>query len=265
MAITYTDPGTGAIWSSTATAAIKTDLDHLEADKQNAITGAATTITGSDLTVDRAVVSNGSGKVAVSSVTSTELGYVSGVTSAIQTQLDAKQATITGAATSIASSDLTVSRAVVSDGSGKVAVATTTATEIGYVNGVTSAIQTQIDGKAATSHTHAASDIASGTVATARLGSGTADSTTYLRGDQTWQTISGGISTTKVEEEFTGSTSTSITLSQTPDATYFAFMLFKNGMKLRAGAGKDFTRTGTSVSLLSSRLSDDIYEAIYHY
>lgn len=41
----------------------------------------------------------------------------------------------------------TASRALVSDGSGFVSAATTTATEIGYVNGVTSAIQTQIDGK----------------------------------------------------------------------------------------------------------------------
>jgi hypothetical protein len=35
-------------------------------------------------------------------------------------------------------------------------------------------------------HSHAASDITSGTVATARLGSGTADATTYLRGDSTF-------------------------------------------------------------------------------
>lgn len=42
---------------------------------------------------------------------------------------------------------LTASRAVVSDGSGFITPATTTATEIGYVNGVTSAIQTQLNAK----------------------------------------------------------------------------------------------------------------------
>lgn len=41
----------------------------------------------------------------------------------------------------------TANRALVSDGSGNIAAATTTATEIGYVNGVTSAIQTQLNGK----------------------------------------------------------------------------------------------------------------------
>ena len=41
----------------------------------------------SDLTVSRALTSNGSGKVAVSDVTATELGYFDGVTSSIQTQL----------------------------------------------------------------------------------------------------------------------------------------------------------------------------------
>ncbi|CAB4189828.1 hypothetical protein UFOVP1202_11 [uncultured Caudovirales phage] len=57
------------------------------------------------------------------------------------------QATITGAATTITTSDLTVSRALSSNASGKVAVATTTLAELNFVNGVTSAIQTQIDGK----------------------------------------------------------------------------------------------------------------------
>lgn len=84
--------------------------------------------------------------------TTTELNYVDGVTSNIQTQINAKQATITGAATTITGSNLTASRALVSDGSGKVAVSAVTSTELGYLDGVTSAIQTQLDGKAAASH-----------------------------------------------------------------------------------------------------------------
>ena len=45
---------------------------------------------------------------------------------------------------------VTASRALVSDVSGVVSPATTTATEIGYVNGVTSSIQTQLDAKEGT-------------------------------------------------------------------------------------------------------------------
>ena len=54
------------------------------------LTGSVSTITTGELTANRALISNSSKKVAVSSTTSTELGYVHGVTSAIQTQLDAK-------------------------------------------------------------------------------------------------------------------------------------------------------------------------------
>ena len=46
---------------------------------------------------------------------------------------------------------------------------TVDATEVGYLNGVTSSIQTQLDAKAASSHTHAASDITSGTFVDARI------------------------------------------------------------------------------------------------
>lgn len=58
----------------------------------------------------------------------------------------------------------TASRAIVSNGSGVITPATTTATEIGYVNGVTSAIQTQLNAKAASG---ANGDITSLTAATA--------------------------------------------------------------------------------------------------
>lgn len=69
------------------------------------------------------------------------------ISTATQTALDGKQITITGAATTITSSDLTASRALVSDASGKVSVSPVTSTELGYLDGVTSAIQTQLSGK----------------------------------------------------------------------------------------------------------------------
>lgn len=73
---------------------------------------------------------------------------ISNSASAIQTQVDGKQATVIGAATTITSSNLTASRALIANSSGKVAVSSTTDTELGYVHGVTSAIQTQLNNKA---------------------------------------------------------------------------------------------------------------------
>ena len=58
--------------------------------KQDKITGAATTITDDNLTASHALVSDANGKVAVSTVTSTELGYLDGITSNVQTQLNKK-------------------------------------------------------------------------------------------------------------------------------------------------------------------------------
>ena len=86
-------------------------------------------------------------KIGDGTVSTTEFQYLNTVSSNIQTQLDAKAATITGAATTIVSSDLTASRALASNSSGKVAVSSVTSTELGYVSGVSSAIQTQLDAK----------------------------------------------------------------------------------------------------------------------
>lgn len=59
---------------------------------------------------------------------------------------------------------------------------------------VSTAQQTALDGKAAASHSHSGADITSGTVSTARLGTGTASASTYLRGDQTWAAVTPGAS-----------------------------------------------------------------------
>lgn len=81
----------------------------------------------------------------------------------LQTALNAKQDTITGAATTITSSNLTASMAMVTDASGKVAAhGTVSATELGHLGGVTSAIQTQLNGKLSTTGKAADSDLLDG-------------------------------------------------------------------------------------------------------
>jgi hypothetical protein len=64
----------------------------------------------------------GATKIADGSVSDAEFQYLNGVTSAIQTQLNAKQATITGSATTIDTESLTANRAVISNASQKIAV-----------------------------------------------------------------------------------------------------------------------------------------------
>lgn len=103
--------------------------------------------------------------------TAAELNYVDGVTSNIQTQLNGKAASShTHAASQI--TGLIASRALVSDADGHPTVSAVTSTELGYLDGVTSAIQTQLNGKAASSHAHSAENITSGTLAVARGGTG---------------------------------------------------------------------------------------------
>ena len=81
--------------------------------------------------------------------THTELNYVDGVTSAIQTQLDTKAPTASPTFTGTVALPSTTSIGPVSS------------TELGYLDGVTSAIQTQIDGKAPASLSTTKADIAS--------------------------------------------------------------------------------------------------------
>lgn len=85
--------------------------------------------------------------------TTAEINYLDGVTSAIQTQLNGKAASSHSHPVSQVTG-LTASRALISDGNGHPAVSAVTSTELGYLDGVTSAIQTQLNGKAASNHTH---------------------------------------------------------------------------------------------------------------
>ena len=125
--------------------------DILYASTSGVLSSLADVATGNALISGGVGAAPSYGKVGLTTHVSGILPLVNGGTGAsdaptARTNLGA-QATITGAATTITTSDLTASRAVISNASGKVAVSATTDTELGYVSGVTSAIQTQIDGR----------------------------------------------------------------------------------------------------------------------
>jgi hypothetical protein len=130
-------------------------------------TGLSYNDTTGAISVDTATI-----QARVTDVSDTEIGYLNGVTSAIQTQIDSKFATANASTTNISEGTnqyFTVERAQdavgeavgtglsYNDTTGAISVDTTAIqakvanvddTEIGYLNGVTSGIQTQIDNKA---------------------------------------------------------------------------------------------------------------------
>ena len=149
--VTYGTSSAALGTSSAGTAATVSRSDHVHA--LPALTSCTGTLTvakgGTGATTAEGALTN-LGLTA----TATELNYCDGVTSNIQTQLDGKQTTINGAASTITSTNLTASRAIISNSSGKVAVSDITSTELGYLDGVTSNIQTQLNSKASSGHNH---------------------------------------------------------------------------------------------------------------
>lgn len=131
-----------------------TNLNDSKASKDVATTSADGLMSSTDKTkLDG--IANGANKTVVdTALNSTSTNPVQN--KVINSALSGKQATITGGASTIASDNLTANRALISNGSGKVAVSTVTNTELGYLSGVTSKIQAQLtnlsDGKAPNSH-----------------------------------------------------------------------------------------------------------------
>ena len=150
-----------------------------------------TTLTVTDPTADRTItLPNVSGTVITTGnlsgtgASATELGYLAGVTSAIQTQLDNKQAVVAdvsnteigylnGVTSAIQTQIDTKAPAANPTFTGTVSLPSGTSigdlssTEIGYLEGVSSGIQGQIDGKAGTGHTHTLSTGATDVTASA--------------------------------------------------------------------------------------------------
>jgi hypothetical protein len=106
-------------------------------------------------TASKAVVTDGTGTLSTSAATSTELGYLTGATSNIQTQLGSKLNTSTfvdwSAVNPIFQIDLShinlgsTNVVATTDSSGKLNASSISTTKLGYLSGVTSDIQTQIN------------------------------------------------------------------------------------------------------------------------
>lgn len=87
---------TGGSYTISSTFTAVDDIYSLLNAKQDTIAGGASTIASKNLTANRALISNSSGKVAISDVTATELKYLDGVTSNIQTQFNNIKAVLNG-------------------------------------------------------------------------------------------------------------------------------------------------------------------------
>jgi len=130
----------------------------------NATIGGDLTISGDDLfmatnTSGAALIADGTNFNPV--VISGDISIGTTGTAAIGTGVIVNADVNTSAAIAFSKMEnLTVSRALVSDGSGDVSVSAVTSTEIGYLDGVSSSIQSQLDGKASSTYVPTAITVA---------------------------------------------------------------------------------------------------------
>ena len=160
----------------------------------------------------------------LASVSTTELGYLDGVTSAIQTQIDGKQAVVSGV----------------------------NSTEIGYLDGVTSAIQTQLDGKTAKSTLTTTGDIyyASSANTPARLGIGsTGQVLTVASGIPSWATTTSSSGLVFIERA-TFTSTTSIISGSVFSSTYdnYLILITVNSASTLTPAFEMRMRTGSTTT-----------------
>ena len=144
---TFAGTGWIQVVADPATFVVGTDnIDVFQFSGSGTITaGNGISVSGNEVSINTSVT-----QTRVENVSDTEIGYLNGVTSAIQTQLDDKQPKVSGVSdTEIGYLDGVTSAIQTQLNAKQATVSGVSDTEIGYLDGVTSAIQTQLDAKIA--------------------------------------------------------------------------------------------------------------------
>lgn len=119
-----------------------------------------------------------------------------------------------------------------------------------------------------TNATHNHTNAAGGgqlTPSTALSATGTPSSSTYLRGDNSWQTISApsSFATRETPSGLVNGANTTYTLANTPIAG--SEEVFLNGILQEPGAGNDYTISGATITYLTAPATGDKIRVSYRY
>ncbi len=204
-----------------------------------------------------ALVSGATGYLQESSnVSATELGYLDGVTSSIQTQLGNKQAADAdltdlsdGSLTYSKVGGFTASRVLISDASGNLSYSTVTSTTLGYLD-ISSSLTTLLSNKAALNHEHTNDEIWIDGLNNMALVSG---ATGYLQESSNISATELGYLnnvSSNIQTQFSGKLGTSLTS---------AYLFIGNASNIAAGVAMsgDATISNAGVVTLASGITRD--------
>lgn len=120
---------------------------HGITDAQDKVTGAASTVTKSNLLATQVLVSDNNGKITTTDISVSRLQAIDDAVANFDGALDAKQDSLTGAASTVTSANLEKNRVLASNEIGKIITSDASVSDLNNLGGTTGNIQQQIETK----------------------------------------------------------------------------------------------------------------------